>query len=219
MKKNPDLSTLTNRLNYILQVTGTKKADLARAIDVKPQIIQFLCTSQTRSSRFTFEIATALGLNTRWLATGEGNIFIADDSEKEFFKEFKKIPVYSDSDLTQSFVKYNFIDNIVAEEWTPLKTSSDNIFAIKMMDTSMEPHIPNGSMVFIENNSAYSYKEKDFIFAYLIQFNTFVVREIIMDNESVFLTPKNTDLFKEIPLSQEVKIIGAVTDCFWHLRS
>ena len=76
---NIELINLSSRLNYSLQLTGTKKADLARAIGVKPQVIQFLCSSETQSSRFTFEIATALGLSTRWLATGEGEMFLADD--------------------------------------------------------------------------------------------------------------------------------------------
>jgi hypothetical protein len=42
---------------HALKLTGTKKADLARAIAVKPQLIQFMCNSKTLSSRFTFEIA------------------------------------------------------------------------------------------------------------------------------------------------------------------
>ncbi|MCB1826949.1 MAG: helix-turn-helix transcriptional regulator, partial [Coxiellaceae bacterium] len=73
-----NLDTLSCRLNYALELTGTRKADLARAIDVKPQVIQFLCNSKTKASRFSFEIATALGLSVRWLATGEGAMFLAD---------------------------------------------------------------------------------------------------------------------------------------------
>ncbi len=69
------MKNLSERLNHALAVTNTKKADLARAIGVKPQVIQFLCSSHTQASRFTFELATALGLNTRWLATGEGEMF------------------------------------------------------------------------------------------------------------------------------------------------
>lgn len=219
MNKDQDLSTLTNRLNYILQITGTRKADLARAIGVKPQIIQFLCTTQTKASRFTFELATALGLNTRWLATGEGTMFIADDSEQQFLREFKKIPLLTGESILNSLSENKSIIHSCAEGWLPLRTSNEAIFAIKITDTSMEPCFPNGAFVFIEENPDYSPKKKDFVFAYLQQFDIFVIREIVINNTNVFLTPKNTELFKEISFSVETKIIGAVTDCFWHIRS
>lgn len=219
MNKDADLSSLTNRLNYILRITGTKKADLARAIGVKPQIIQFLCTTQTKASRFTFELATALGLNTRWLATGEGTMFIADDSEQQFLKAFSKIPIFSLESLEQFISNKMSLNEIPEDGWLPLKTTKDSIFAIKMTDASMEPFLPNASFIFIENNPNYLPKEKDYVFAYIKQFNTFVIRQLIAHNSVLFLTPKNTELFKTIPFSDTVTILGAVTDCFWHIRS
>lgn len=219
MNTEPDLSTLTNRLNYILQITGTKKADLARAIDVKPQIIQFLCNSQTKASRFTFEIATALGLNTLWLATGEGAMFIADDLEQQFLKEFKKIPLFTNEALLQSIGKKKPLSDTSIEGFLPLKTTSNRVFAIKMADSSMEPYLPNGAFIFIEETVPYIPKEKDFVFAYLYQFNTFVVRQIGENTSGLILAPKNTELFKEIVITHDTLIIGAVTDCFWNLRS
>ncbi|MCX7125382.1 MAG: helix-turn-helix transcriptional regulator, partial [Gammaproteobacteria bacterium] len=81
--------TLSDRLQHALEITGMKKADLARAIDVQPQTIQHLCNGNVKSSRFTFELATVLGLNTTWLATGEGTPFLSDDPKNSFFDEYK----------------------------------------------------------------------------------------------------------------------------------
>lgn len=43
---------------------GITQAELAREINVKPAAIQYLLASNARSSRFTFELAYALGVRT-----------------------------------------------------------------------------------------------------------------------------------------------------------
>src|SRR5580704_15114140 len=122
MKKElPLLENLSDRLNYALSLTATKKADLARSISVKPQIIQFLCTSQTQSSRFTFEIATALGLSTRWLATGEGEMFVEDDPKQQFIKTYKPIPVLNNDNIREVFLYKKSLNHLTIKEWLPLK--------------------------------------------------------------------------------------------------
>ena len=89
---NPPLETLSERLCYALEMTGTKKAELSRLLNIKPQIIQFLCNSNTKSSRYTFEIATALKLNVQWLANGQGNMFIKDNFDQQFLSLYQRPP-------------------------------------------------------------------------------------------------------------------------------
>ena len=213
------LNSLSDRLNYAINLLGTKKADLARAIGVKPQVIQFLCSSNTQSSRFTFEIATVLGLNTRWLATGEGAIFIADDPKQQFFQTYKRIPLLTFEMVKDIFINKNPMNQESISIWLPLITEEDDTFAIKMPDTSMEPHFPIDSYVFIKECSKETLYGCKFIFSYLNKFDTFVVREITKDNSEKILTPKNIELFKEIKITDEVTFIGVVTDCCWHVRS
>lgn len=213
------LNSLSDRLNYAINLLGTKKADLARAIGVKPQVIQFLCSSNTQSSRFTFEIATVLGLNTRWLATGEGAIFIADDPKQQFFQTYKRIPLLTFEMAKDIFINKNPLNQESVSIWLPLITEDPDTFAIKIPDTSMEPYFPIDSYVFIKECSKETLYECKFIFSYLSKFDTFVVREITKENSERILTPKNIELFKEIKITDEVTFIGVVTDCYWHVRS
>lgn len=213
------LKNLSERLNYALNLTGTKKADLARSIAVKPQVIQFLCTSKTQSSRFTFEIATALGLSTRWLATGEGEMFVADDPKQQFLKTYKPIPLLNNNNMREIFLYKSPLNHETVKEWFPLKTDAQNSFAIEVVDTSMEPYFPVGSIVFIKDIPKEKLYDHKFVFAYLVKFDTFIVRELIENKSTKILTPKNKELFKEIDVTDDINLLGVVTDCFWHVRS
>lgn len=213
-----NLNNLSGRLNYALEILGTKKADLARAINVKPQTIQFLCNSQTQSSRFSFEIATVLGLSTRWLATGEGDMY-DDEKKNNFSQNYQKIPLINSDILKDSILRNLPIKHEVIENWIPLKTNDEDIFAINMPDSSMEPYFPMGATIFIKNCFNKDLHGNKFVFSYLGKFDTFVVRELINRNSELLLVPKNLELFKEVSVNDDIRIIGIVTDCLWHLRS
>ncbi|MDP3559404.1 MAG: helix-turn-helix transcriptional regulator [Legionellaceae bacterium] len=216
---NEEKKNLSDRINHALIVTGTKKADLARAIGVKPQVIQFLCNSETQSSRFTFEIATALGLNTRWLATGNGEMFLADDPSKQFLKLYEKVPLLQGEELRNFCLRGKKLDDVITNTWLPLKTPHSSIFAVKMPDASMEPYLPANSNLFILKSQDITRSAYKFAFLYLSKFDTFIVREIILSGNSTILKPKNTELFKEVKFDHDVTMLGLVTDCFWHIGS
>ena len=217
--ETPLLENLSDRLNYVLQLTGTKKADLARSIAVKPQIIQFLCSSHTQSSRFTFEIATVMGLNTRWLATGEGAMFIADDPKQQFLKTYKSIPLLRADNIKEAFLYDNQLNLELIQDWFPLKTENQYTFAIEVSDTSMEPCFPMGSYIFIKKCPKQKINEYKYVFVYLVDFDIFIVRELVENDEDQILMPKNKKFFKEIKVSDDISFLGVVTDCFWHIRS
>ncbi|MCA7083419.1 hypothetical protein K7G19_07375 [Cupriavidus sp. DB3] len=58
----------------------TSMRGLARRIGVHYQSIQYLCAPDrnAKGSRHTFELARALGVSPRWLASGKGNPFRHD---------------------------------------------------------------------------------------------------------------------------------------------
>ena len=214
----PTLENLSDRLNYALSITTVKKADLARSISVKPQIIQFLCSSKTHSSRFTFEIATALGLNTKWLATGEGEMFVEDDPKQQLIKQYQPIPVLDIYNVREVFLSNKSLQSLTIKEWLPLKYEDGNFFAIEMTDTSMEPIFPVGSQIFLEKCTPDRLSGHKFVFAYLLKFDTFVVRQLVGENSNKILKPTNMELFKEINVTDDVRLLGIVTDCFWRVR-
>ena len=65
----------TGRLLWAMQQAGkTNQSELARAVGVKPQSIQYLCDTQSgaRGSSHTPSLARELGVEAEWLATGLG---------------------------------------------------------------------------------------------------------------------------------------------------
>lgn len=217
-KTKSTLGTLSDRLRYVLELTGTRKIDLARAIDVKPQVIQFLCSSNTKASRFTFEIATALGLNTRWLATGKGVIFIADSSEQPILGEYKKVPRLSIEDLLSFDEKqFNFENSTT---WELAKTKHRDIFCFQQTDTSMSPTIPVSSLVFLSKTEAsYIPNRNEIVLAYIKKEKSVLLRETTNEGEQIFLSPKNHNMFKSIILNNGIVILGKVVECRWNPRT
>ena len=209
MKKDK-LNTLSDRLLYALEVTGAKKADLARAIDVQPQTIQHLCHGAVQSSRFTFELATALGLSTHWLATGLGEMFLADDPEHKLFKEYKKIPIL-DSNQLVSINNGEDLAELNVAEYSVLKTDEGNVFCTVMNDASMTPMIQAKAEVFFKRLipiSREKLKQGTIVIAYLSHFDSIIIREIIINKNTIYLSPQNKNLFKEIELNKDVSIFG-----------
>ncbi len=210
MKKNK-FKTLSDRLLYALEITETRKADLARAIDVQPQTIQHLCYGNVKSSRFTFELATALGLDTTWLATGEGEPFVADEPKNQFFDDYKIIPVLESEQLISLALKNTFNETTSPERAT-LKTKESNVFCVTMHDSSMSPSIPKGAKLFFKKPAK---KEAlgGIVIAYLPSFDSILIRDYQQKNNSVFLSPKNKTLFREIELPTDAVIFGLAIEC------
>ncbi len=193
---------------------------MARAINVKPQVIQFLCTSSTLTSRFTFEIATVLGLNTRWLATGDGTMFLTDDPKHKFFNEYKVVPVLSNDQIIQLLNEedYNLNED---QEWIPAKCDDNHHIAYKITDTSMEPTIPSGSILLIETSKKYSLNANSkgqICLFYANNFNALLLREVLIMDKEIYLSPKNTEFYKSTKYTLDLIVVGIVKACQWVMR-
>lgn len=74
-KKNSEWGSYTGRLLWAMNRAGkTNQSELARAVGIKPQSIQYLCdpNSGARGSSHTPSLARELGVGAEWLATGLG---------------------------------------------------------------------------------------------------------------------------------------------------
>ena len=73
----PDATTLAGRMRLAMGKAGkTNQSELAREIGIKPQAIQYLLEPKNNAtgSRHIAAFAFALGVNSVWLATGEGDM-------------------------------------------------------------------------------------------------------------------------------------------------
>lgn len=211
--KDVKLDTLTDRINYALEITKTKKADLARGVGVTPQVVQFLCNSKTQASRFTFEIATVLGINVRWLATGEGEIFPSDDPKQKLLDSYQLVPFIEMHQINKNMINEDFNTNQYEAFRAIYKTEKSHVFCSKILDSSMSPIIPSNAEIFIELIEKINLENNDIVLAYLENYNSLMIRKVEKNEGKLFLTPENVSLFKRIELNDEILILGKVFYC------
>lgn len=204
--------SLSSRLVYALNRMKISQSELARLIGVKPQIIQYLCTSNANKSKFAFEIAIALGVNPNWLIAGRGpmldlsNIHHTSPSQP-------KVPLLGwnnimnwlnkSDDLSQQETKFIFITN----EPTPAS------YALSIVDTSMIPRFEIGTTLVID--PSLKPNNGDFVIAKISHQQQAIVRQLIFKMNKYYLSPMNSSMYKEIELNAEDKILGVVRQTYF----
>ncbi|OGT31567.1 MAG: hypothetical protein A3E87_00245 [Gammaproteobacteria bacterium RIFCSPHIGHO2_12_FULL_35_23] len=144
-------------------------------------------------------------------------MFLADDPKNQLLKSYKQIPFFTISQVLNLLEK-DIDRKIEPDEWLALKTSKENMFAIHMPDESMEPIIPVKSTIFILHQENLQPCNNDIILIYLKQYNALIVRKFIIKVNVMYLSPENSKLYKESELTEDMKIVGLVTDCHYSLR-
>ena len=180
-----DTNTLSYRLRYAMKCFSISQSELARKIGVKPQVIQYLCTKNIASSRFSYEIAEALGVNYSWLAAGE-------------------LPMVSTNNLKNYKIPHLTWDNLERYDEDPknLKLVSDYVFinvdncdgcfALTLHDNSMEPRISNETILIFDKSIVAT--NNDFILVKLEPKKVFLVRQLQIVNNKKYLLPINQDI-------------------------
>jgi len=195
------MENLSLRLKYALKLTKVKKAELARKINVKPQIIQFLCNGSTQSSRYTFEIAKALSLNPEWLALGKEPMF-----KEENHLNTKQIPVLTEQNLKVIFIQSMKLSEIEFSKKIPFLTNKESIFSLQMIDSSMQPILPPNSYLFFDTEID-NLKNKEIYLIYSNKYESFLVREY-QDKPDKYFLPINNEFFNKVPMNDGIQIFG-----------
>ena len=203
---NPPLETLSERLCYALEMTGTKKAELSRLLNIKPQIIQFLCNSNTKSSRYTFEIATALKLNVQWLANGQGNMFIKDNFDQQFLSLYQKAPLLDCNQIISIFKDKKTIDE--PSDWTYVLKAYGETITFYNLDSAMEPVIPSGAKCTIKLIEPNQRVVQSIILVYVEQHRSLLLRKTEISDNKIVLIPENKTLFNEYTVDNSDIVIG-----------
>lgn len=189
------------RLMQAMRMLSVSQSQLARNIGVKPQTIQYLCTSNSTRSKFASDIADALGINMEWLLTGRGPMMI----EAPALDTIMKVPLISWSSI------YGWLDgkkdDLSNSDYITTRYSFDpNSFSLKMNDSSMTPRFDIGTILVIEPSE--NFHENDFVLVASKFSSTPILRQIIKKGDKQFLMPLNTSLYKEIMLEPDDRIIG-----------
>lgn len=208
------LPTLSARLLHALNVLGITQAELSRKIGVKPQAIHYLCTSNSKKSSFTYEIADALKISSLWLGAGEGVMHLRDDSDDELVNSQKRIPILDWKKIKQ-LTEYE-TDNILssANEWLLTNsTIGENGFAFRLHDRSIYPRFDQETIIIVDPDR--EPKNKDFVITHLKEADDVVFRQYVIENNAVMLKPINTAMYKVLKKEEEDVILGVMVEARW----
>lgn len=97
--------TLGGRVRALLTATNMTQAELASKVGTKQQSIAYICGiggHEVTTSRFTIKIAEVFGVDSNWLATGEGNPIPVKTEIAD--RNLQAVPVYLGNDATVAFL-------------------------------------------------------------------------------------------------------------------
>lgn len=204
------LETLSERLLFALKKSGLRKTELAKAIDVSPQVIHHLCSSKTRSTRFAYELAEALGVSLQWLTTGKGPMNTSDSPEVKFITKHCAVPVVNS--VSYKGLLYGKIENN-GGDIIYITHQTNTAFATRIADGSMEPVLKKNGMAVIDIQNT-TLSEGDIGFIYIKKFNEFLIRNYVQHSGGYVFAPYNTDIYKPTSFS-DTKVIGKLIAYHW----
>jgi len=167
MNENTDknLITYADRLVYAMTLKGIDQSELARKVGIKPQSIQYLCKKGTKST-YTTKISEILGIEAKWLETGErekspsiikiDTIFL-ENNVSEINNHQGEVPLISrvSAGLWCESVDNYSVDDV--EMWLPCPAPfGKHTYALRVSCDSMTSLIPgaksypHGSIIYVD---------------------------------------------------------------------
>jgi len=206
--------TLSERLRFALKTINISKSELARRIGVKQQAIQYLCSSNTKASSFTYKIADALNINPIWLATGRGYMFQEEDVNYQILRTQQKIPLITTDILKTAIVAQTNISAIDVVKWVLTeKILGKDGYALTIKDQSMFPRFEENTIILI--NREKKPKSGDYVVAYVHKNKEILFRQLILKNNKNILQPMNLNGYQSIVMTQKDVICGVLEEARW----
>lgn len=209
-------NNLSERLKFTLKVLGITQTELAKKINVKPQIIQYLCTGNAEKSKFTFDIAEALKIDVIWLATGKGT---APSNVMVLGKTEKTIPIFTFEQIKKREIHGKGIEQHEISNYISIKEDINaNAFAFILNDKSMAPRFDLNTTIIIDPTIDIfkTHPNNLFILVYLATEDFIIFRKLEITGESKTLISLNSSLYKNILLSTKDIIIGICKEARWN---
>lgn len=185
-----------------MDITSTKQVQIARKLNVKHQTINSVLSKNIKKSKYYLPIANILGVNLKWLMTGEGEIFLKKTNggyvSREKFVQRPGIDILKISDL----IKICNEDNI---------NKLPNVFITQMPENMKDPLIPKGSEIYIMKIcDLNSFHNKDNILIYNKNSSTCQPAKIQIKNHIVLILADKILLEANHTLLNTIRIIGKI---------
>lgn len=205
---NEEMKEYSDRLKYALAIRELSQSDLARAVGVKPQAIQYLCEKGKRSVH-SVKISEVLKINARWLTDGIGDMELCATPKPE--KQpgqgslqavppgTEYVPIRVGNFRLQAGVNgfmVDYLDDSLAplffrEDWLRRNNlKADKLVACQVMGESMEPRLYAGDTVLI--NTADNEPKDSAVFAVNYE-GELVIKRLVRDAGQWWLSSDNAD--------------------------
>ena len=205
--------TLSSRLLYAMRQLNISQSELARRVGIKQQVIQYLCTSNASKSKFSHDIASALGINLSWLISGEGVMQESTLESDMTIDKQTKIPLLPwDKVFNWSLDKSKCINDV--KKWVNTSISlGENSYALCVHDTSMSPRFEIGATLIVD--PCILPHHKDFVIMLIEGLEIPICRQLIHDSDQELLVPINSILSKEIKIQPKDRCLGIVRQIYY----
>lgn len=236
-----DNSQKAKRVKMLREHLDLTQSEFALAMEYERSYISNVENGKSKvTERFIKLIEEVFDANPKWIREGSAPMFKCEslsdeidsplDGERQLstaskikgtwypgqdIKQYNRedivvVPVYNEADAGTASRNYSSPEPI---DWIPIEVKwvRDNIFFVKIKGDSMEPQIPDNSVVFVDVNQ----KEIEDGKVYLIEvpYIGATLKRVHIDYKKIILKPDNT-LYKEkeFPLDaiekEEIRVVG-----------
>ncbi|MDW1150549.1 helix-turn-helix transcriptional regulator [Mannheimia haemolytica] len=199
------MTTLGERIEKEMDRKGLKRKDIAEALNISTMAVGDLINNKTKKPRYLVEIADVLGVDVKWLQTGEGspNTSLALDEEDQKSIVIDVLDVEasagngSTGDLVEVvsklyYVPYQF--NLYFRGMNP-----ESIRVINIRGDSMSPTFASGDMIFVDINITTFDGDGVYVFIYK---NHLYVKRLQMAGDALIVISDNST-YKEWRITEE----------------
>lgn len=170
-------SSLSERLNFLIESAGVKKKHLASKIGISPQALNHICKKGTSRSRHTEQIAKALNANPEWLASGAGSPFYNPTDQQA--ASCTQVNVYTLSKLDAVYHSAQALLQLTPNEKILLNIRDDSpLLGFYMENALFKPRFEVNDIIIVDCDNqpkrgelglVYSSVFKKYLFCYLYQ--------------------------------------------------
>lgn len=190
------------RLTKALKYRGMNQSELAKAVGIKPQSVQYLCSGGGKGSSHTTTFASILGVSAKWLETGKTSMLheMAIDGHHAVFEPtttygldivaVSQIPVISSVQAGNLCEAVDLHSPGHADEWvTTNKKHSKSAYALRVDGISMEPKFYKDDIIIVDPEI--EPRHGKFVVAKRLSENGVTFKQFIVDGNDIYLKALN----------------------------
>ena len=193
-----------SRVKKRREAIGMSQPELAKAAGITQPTVSNIESGRNKGSTFAVQLATALKVSPHWLATGRGPKELNNISDGLIIRA--TVPLISWTTAGKWGEVQDPLPPGGAEEWiATTATVSPAAFALRIIGDSMEPRIPDGSIVIIDPQAPYSHGK--IVLAKRTMDQEATLKQLWYDGPVPKLRPLN-DRYPILEMPTDTRIIG-----------